>query len=136
MKLGHFFYKCSSLCSMLSIPIIYRQRKKTRLIMKTVLVLVAMGFLLLSFQGDAKRFLLEEVDKRKTEINSAPTDVKPTAKGSPSPTVVPNANKGLKGDSSQDDQNESYGSYGNPSGSTIDTHHVYTSDCQPGKKCT
>jgi hypothetical protein len=101
--------------------------------MKTVLVLVAMGFLLLSFQGDAKRFLLEVVDKGKTEINSAPTDVKPTAKGSPTPTVVPNANKG---DSSQDDQNESYGSYGNPSGSSIDTHHVYISDCQPGKKCT
>lgn len=102
--------------------------------MKTVLALVAMGFLLLSFQGDAKRFLLEEGAKGKTEVNSAPADVKPTAKGSPAPTVVAaNANKG---NSSQDDKNESYGSYGNPSGSSIETHHMYTSDCQPGKSCT
>ncbi|GLT64120.1 hypothetical protein SLA2020_366310 [Shorea laevis] len=46
--------------------------------MKTVFVLVALGLLLLYFQGDAKRFILEEVTKGKSEeVDSSPTDVKP-----------------------------------------------------------
>lgn len=40
-----------------------------------------------------------------------------------------------KGTSSDDETNNSYGTYGNPSGSTTDTHHVYTNACQPGKTC-
>ncbi|KAJ9180345.1 hypothetical protein P3X46_008603 [Hevea brasiliensis] len=36
---------------------------------------------------------------------------------------------------SDDETNSSYGIYGNPSGSSTDTHHVYTNDCNPKKGC-
>jgi hypothetical protein len=104
--------------------------------MKTVLALVAIG-LLLCFQGDAKRFLLEEVTKGKAGVDSSPADVKPTVNGSPltgsAPTVVANAKN--DNNSAEDDKNESYGNYGNPSGSSTETHRIYPTDCQPGKKC-
>jgi hypothetical protein len=103
------------------------------LIMKTVLVvLFAFGLVLLCVQSDAKRFLLEEVTNSATDVKPNNQPEKSSTNGNPIsgsvPTVVGNnAN-------SEDDKNENYGNYGNPSGSSTETHHVYVSDCQPTKK--
>ncbi|KAG6773085.1 hypothetical protein POTOM_020339 [Populus tomentosa] len=37
--------------------------------------------------------------------------------------------------SPDDETNSSYGNYGNPSGSSTETHHSFTNDCQPKKGC-
>uniref|UniRef100_A0A2N9EPL1 Uncharacterized protein n=1 Tax=Fagus sylvatica TaxID=28930 RepID=A0A2N9EPL1_FAGSY len=94
------------------------------LIMKTVLVdLFAFGLVLLCVQSDAKRFLLEEVTNGATDVKPNNQPEKSSTNGNPIsgsvPTVVGNnAN-------SEDDKNENYGNYGNPSGSSTETHHVY-----------
>ncbi|GLT72872.1 hypothetical protein SLA2020_447690 [Shorea laevis] len=106
--------------------------------MKTVFVLVAIGLLLLCFQGDAKRFLLEEVTKGKTRgVDSSPTDVKPITGSTPTAVANDKSNTSNKdnNNSEDDETNDSYGSYGNPFGSTTKDHHLYTEDCRPGIRC-
>jgi hypothetical protein len=92
-------------------------------------------------------------DGKLDAVNNAGTDVKPNNQpgnvgtyGNPVTGSVPavdtkndNAtsspstsdNKG----STDDEANSSYGNYGNPSGSSTDTHHSFTNDCQPKKGC-
>lgn len=51
--------------------------------------------------------------------------------------AVKNDNEGnISGtDDSSDEVNHSYKNYGNPSGSSTDSHHIYTDDCGPKKSC-
>nr|POF21263.1 hypothetical protein CFP56_27040 [Quercus suber] len=98
------------------------------LIMKKVLVVLgACGLLLLCIQGDAKRFLLEEVTNGATDVKPNDQPEKSSTKGNPKlgslPTVDAN-NKNKESNTSDEDnysevdKNESYKSYGNPSGSS------------------
>ncbi|GLT64119.1 hypothetical protein SLA2020_366300 [Shorea laevis] len=107
--------------------------------MRTVVVLVAIGLLLLCFQGDAKRFILEEVTEGKSGgVDSSPTDVKPVTGLTPTAVANDESNTSNKDNNkSKDETNESYGSFGNPSGSSAANQHAhyYTDDCQPGKYC-
>ncbi|EXB90003.1 hypothetical protein L484_023656 [Morus notabilis] len=84
---------------------------KHRSMMKTGHVLIAIVTTSLCVQSDAKRLLLEEVNsgnKENSIQNSTATN---------------------------DDNNESYGNSSNPSGSTTDSHHVYTSGCKIKSPC-
>ena len=111
--------------------------------MKTVLVVLgACGFLLLCIQGDAKRFLLEEVTNGATDVKPNNQPEKSSTKGNPKLSSVPtvdanNKNKGSNSsdedNDSEDDKNESYKSYGNPSGSSTERHHLYITECPPTK---
>ncbi|XWS58087.1 hypothetical protein CRYUN_Cryun08bG0004800 [Craigia yunnanensis] len=110
--------------------------------MKTVLlVLFFLGLVLLHCQVDARRFLLEDKTE-KTGNNQVASDARPddepgksgtdekpvTASG---PTV--DAKNDGKTSSNEEQKNNSYGTYGNPSGSSIETHHYYISDRPPAK---
>ena len=92
------------------------------------------GLLLLCIQGDAKRFLLEEVTNGETDVKPNNQPKKSSSKGNPIlgsvPTVDANnknkeSNTSDEDNNSADDKNESYKSYGNPSGSSTERHHLY-----------
>ncbi|TXG65443.1 hypothetical protein EZV62_006718 [Acer yangbiense] len=97
--------------------------------MKKVLAILFVLVILVSLQLDqayARRFMLGA----KTEK----TNANPKTSPEPSTVVADNDNVTNSTGSSTDDVNSSYGSYGNPSGSSTETHHMYTNDCQPNKK--
>lgn len=113
--------------------------------MKTVLVvLFFLGLVLLHCQADhARRSLLEEKIKTEKTGNhevasddepskSGVTDEKQVAASGSGPRV--DANGESKSSSNEEEKNNSYGTYGNPSGSSTDTHHYYISDRPPAKE--
>lgn len=108
--------------------------------MKTVrVVLIATGFLLLcALQGDAKRFILEDVT-RGEEAGVAINNGSNSATGNSEPPTVVEANsidnKSIN-DSKQDNSNsmdEKNDSYHNASGSSTESHHIYVTDRPPKK---
>ncbi|KAL4636599.1 hypothetical protein ACB092_03G020400 [Castanea dentata] len=109
--------------------------------MKTILVvLFSCGLLLICIQGDPKRFLLEELTNGATDLKPTNQPEKSSTKGNPLlgsvPTVDANnknrdSNISNKDNNSEDDKNESYGSHGNPSGSSTERHYNYITACQP-----
>ncbi|KAF8394691.1 hypothetical protein HHK36_020908 [Tetracentron sinense] len=118
--------------------------RRSIFIMKTVLILlIAMGFVLVTLQADAKRFILEE-HKMKVSAHlgrkvgggsNGVDEVELTGKMGTAgygTTGAGNIGRKLNSDNSEtsddDEKNESYGSHGHPSGSTTDTHHVYPDD--------
>ncbi|XVF31475.1 hypothetical protein REPUB_Repub16aG0149300 [Reevesia pubescens] len=107
---------------------------------KVLLVLFFLGLVLLHCQTDARRFLLEvKTDKTGNQVASdaKPDDIEPGKSGTDEkPVSASGSTVDAKSDgktSSNDDENNSYGSYGNPSGSTTDNHHYYISDHPPTK---
>nr|POE66800.1 hypothetical protein CFP56_70738 [Quercus suber] len=107
--------------------------------MKTILVFVC-GLLLICIQGDAKRFLLEEVTNGATNVKPTNQPEKSSTKGNllseSVPTVDANnknkdSNISSEDNNSEDEKNESYGSYGNPLGSSTERHYNYITACQP-----
>ncbi|XVF57594.1 hypothetical protein PTKIN_Ptkin06aG0217800 [Pterospermum kingtungense] len=105
--------------------------------MKTVLlVLFFLGLVLLHCQADAKRFLLDDKTKKTGREVASDSDAKPDDQPSKSgaaekPVVA--SGPASNGSNDQEERNNSYGAYGNPSGSSTDTHHYYTSDHPPAK---
>ena len=98
------------------------------------------GLLLLCIQGDAKRFLLEEVTNGETDVKPNNQPKKSSSKGNPILGLVPTVDANNKNkesntsdedNNSEDDKNESYKSYGNPSGSSTERHHLYITTCLP-----
>ena len=98
------------------------------------------GLLLLCIQGDAKRFLLEEVTNGETDVKPNNQPEKSSSKANPIlgsvPTVYANnkneeSNTSDEDNHSEDDKNESYESNGNPSGSLTERHHLYITTCLP-----
>ncbi|CAK9166728.1 unnamed protein product, partial [Ilex paraguariensis] len=125
------------------------------LIMKSLIIaLFLVGSVLSCFQADGKRFILEEVKKERANnqlipdaqpgeksVNNGATDSKPIDKPGKSGTEanpvkgsVPAVDKNAAGNNNnkESDNNDNYGSYGNPSGSSTETHHVFTDDNRPG----
>ena len=109
--------------------------------MKAVLlVLFFLGLVLLHCQVDARRFLLEDKTE-KTGNNQVASDAKPDDEPSKSgtdekPVTASGPTVDAKSDSktsSNEEKNNSYGTYGNPSGSSTETHHYYISDRPPAK---
>ncbi|XVE63134.1 hypothetical protein DITRI_Ditri06bG0175600 [Diplodiscus trichospermus] len=110
--------------------------------MKTVLlVLFFLGLVFLHCQADARRFLLEDkIEKTGNQVasdakpndepgKSAGTDEKPVTASGP----TGDAESDSKNSSNEEEKNNSYGTYGNPSGSSTKTHHYYISDHPPAK---
>ena len=80
-------------------------------------------------------------------MTNGETDVKPnnqpkksSSKGNPILGLVPTVDANNKNkesntsdedNNSEDDKNESYKSYGNPSGSSTERHHLYITTCLP-----
>ncbi|KAJ0093841.1 hypothetical protein Patl1_24854 [Pistacia atlantica] len=91
-------------------------------IMKTsVIFFVAFLLVLASLQADAKRHTLEEKHKRRV------SDERQLL--SETNTVSRNANTGAADDDNE--ANPTNNKYGNPTGSSSDSHHYYTNDQQP-----
>lgn len=109
---------------------------------KVLAVLFVLGLASLHLQADARRFILE-VKTEKNEYQSVESDAKPKPITGSFPTAAVPANNDNKtsntaesNTNSTGEANSSYGNYGNPSGSSTETHHVYTNDCpQPKKSC-
>ncbi|XP_022720145.1 uncharacterized protein LOC111277963 [Durio zibethinus] len=112
-----------------------------------LLVLFLLGLVLLHCEANARRFLLEvntvkagnqvaSDAKPDDEPSKLGTDVKPvTASG---PLVDAKSDNKTSSNSStvnsnEDDKNDSYGTYGNPSGSSTKIHHYYIGDHPPAK---
>nr|POE57266.1 hypothetical protein CFP56_01915 [Quercus suber] len=98
------------------------------------------GLLLLCIQGDAKRFLLEEVMNGETDVKPNNQLEKLSSKGNPISGLVPTiyasnknkeSNTSDKDNHSEDDKNESYKSNGNPSESSTKRHYLYITTCPP-----
>ncbi|KDP23396.1 hypothetical protein JCGZ_23229 [Jatropha curcas] len=131
--------------------------------MKVITILLILGLaLLLHLQVEARRLDLEQVKNERTDnqvqsnepgaVNNAATavdnDIKPNDEHGKSntdrnpvtgslPTVDPKTNNNDNSNTTSDDNepNSNYGNYRNPSGSSIETHHVYSNDCNPKKVC-
>ncbi|XP_057493871.1 uncharacterized protein LOC130779289 [Actinidia eriantha] len=116
--------------------------------MKTLIILVLIGSAMLCLQVSGRRLILEEIKKEKannpnningvTEIGPKNKPEKSSTYGSPKGGSVPAVEAGKENEvtndpnSSRDDErNDSYGSYGNPAGSSTDTHHGYPDDRRP-----
>ncbi|KAJ0014978.1 hypothetical protein Pint_19574 [Pistacia integerrima] len=91
-----------------------------------LVVLFVIGLVSLHLQADARRFTLE-VD------NGATVDSVPSVAAKNDKTTRTSSN--VQPDDSTGEVNHSYENYGNPSGSSTDSHHVYTNDCWPKKSC-
>ncbi|KAK2640355.1 hypothetical protein Ddye_028150 [Dipteronia dyeriana] len=110
--------------------------------MKKVLAALFVLVILVSLQLDqayARRFMLgvktEKTDaKPNNQSGNSGTCHNPKTSTEPSTVVADDDNVTNSTGNSSDDVNSSYGSYGNPSGSSTETHHTYTNDCQPNKK--
>ncbi|KAJ6775574.1 hypothetical protein OIU79_018695 [Salix purpurea] len=133
--------------------------RNTRLMMRTTAVILVLGLTFLNLQVDAKRHVFKEITAEKTDKQPLSnvqqgddgTDIKPNTQGKASTysntvtgsvpavdtkndnaTSSPTSNNNGSPD---DETNSSYGNYGNPSGSSTETHHSFTNDCQPKKGC-
>lgn len=129
--------------------------------MKSTVVIFVPGLTFLHLQVDAKRLVLKETNAEKTDNQhlsnvqqgDAGTDIKPNNQqgkastyGYPVTGSVPavetkndnatsSPSTSNNNGSPDDETNSSYGNYGNPSGSSTETHHAFTNDCQPKKGC-
>lgn len=109
---------------------------------KVLAVLFVLGLASLHLQAGARRFILEG-ETEKTESRSVESDAKPKPIAGSFPTAAVQANNDNKTSNTAesttnytDEANSSYGNYGSPSGSSTETHHVFTNDClQPKKSC-
>ncbi|MBA0770988.1 hypothetical protein Gotri_019525 [Gossypium trilobum] len=102
------------LSSISSNKIAEREDQRAIKIMKRVLLLLGLLVVLLHDQADAKRVLMEEA--------------------APAPTIGAKRDTENSSYSDEEEKNNSYGSYGNPSGSTTKNHHYYISDKPPAKE--
>ncbi|KAJ9186011.1 hypothetical protein P3X46_005569 [Hevea brasiliensis] len=126
---------------------------------KVIPILFVLGLGLLYLQVDARRLVLEQIKTQKTEnqLQSNAPGIKPndehgksSTSGNPLTGSVPaveadtdNRNSSTSTSSGgsnssgdgDDEKNTSYGNYGYPSGSSTETHHAYTNDCNPKKGC-
>ncbi|KAJ4719327.1 WD repeat-containing protein [Melia azedarach] len=108
-----------------------------RSIMKNVLVvLFVLELVSLHLQADARRF---KVEMKREKIDY----LQPTSNAQPGRKLDDAVNGSFQtaattndtSNTAESNTNSSYGSYGNPSGSSTETHHAYTNECQPKKNC-
>ncbi|KAG8649615.1 uncharacterized protein LOC110621798 [Manihot esculenta] len=121
---------------------------------KVIAILFLLGLACLHLQVDGGRLGLEQIRSENidnqlqsnapvasTDINSNDEHGKSSSYGNipvrvSAPVVEEdNDNSSSSRWDSDDETNSSYGNYGNPSGSSTETHHVYSSDCNPKKGC-
>ncbi|KAI5587107.1 hypothetical protein BDE02_05G009600 [Populus trichocarpa] len=118
--------------------------------MKSTVVIFVPGLTFLHLQVDAKRLVLKETNAEKTDnqhlSNPNNQQGKASTYGYPVTGSVPavetkndnatsSPSTSNNNGSPDDETNSSYGNYGDPSGSSTETHHAFTNDCQPKKGC-